>query len=88
MRKVVRLGDATSHGGSVVAVAAGHYTVDGIPVACRGDLCVCPIKGHGKCTIAEGDPNVTVDGVPVAFEGHRTSCGAVLLASTNRFGRR
>ncbi|WP_426224532.1 PAAR domain-containing protein, partial [Ralstonia pseudosolanacearum] len=27
-----------------------------------------------------------VDGVPVAFEGHRTSCGAVLIATADRFG--
>jgi len=88
MRNVIRLGDATSHGGRVIAVGAMHYTVDGIPVARVGDRCVCPLKGHDSCTIIEGDPSVTVDGVPIAFDGHKTSCGAALLASTGRFGRR
>lgn len=88
MRNVIRLGDATSHGGSVIAVSATHYTVDGIPVARVGDRCVCPVKGHDNCTIVEGDPAVTVDGVSIAFDGHKTSCGAALLASTGCFGMR
>lgn len=88
MRNVIRLGDATSHGGSVIAAGAMHYTVDGIPVARVGDRCVCPLKGHDNCTIIEGDPLITVDGVPIAFNGHKTSCGAALLASTGRLGRR
>jgi len=87
MRAVIRLGDATSHGGAVVSVAATHHTVDGVPVARIGDLCSCPKKGHGPCTIVEGDPHYTVDGIPVAFEGHRTSCGATLIASASNFAR-
>lgn len=88
MRNVIRLGDATSHGGSVIAVAATHYRVGGIPVARVGDRCTCPLKGHDNCTIVEGDASVTVDGVPIAFDGHKTSCGAALLASTRDFGKR
>lgn len=88
MRNVIRLGDATSHGGSVIAVAATHYRVGGIPVARVGDRCTCPLKGHDNCTIVEGDAAVTVDGVSVAFDGHKTSCGAALLASTRDFGKR
>lgn len=87
MRNVIRLGDATSHGGMVVSVSASHVTVEGIAVARLGDVCSCPIKGHDNCTIAEGDPHHVVDGVPVAYAGHKTSCGAVLIASTGNLGR-
>ncbi|MFS2214572.1 PAAR domain-containing protein [Telluria sp. Tellsp104] len=87
MRNVIRLGDATSHGGKVVSVSASHVTVEGIAVARLGDVCSCPIKGHDNCTIAEGDPHHVVDGVPVAYAGHKTSCGAVLIASTGNLGR-
>lgn len=87
MRNVIRLGDATSHGGKVVSVSAPHVTAEGIAVARLGDVCSCPIKGHDNCTIAEGDSHHVVDGVPVAYAGHKTSCGAVLIASTGNLGR-
>lgn len=87
MRNVIRLGDPTSHGGKVDAVSASHYTVDGIPVACVGDRCTCPIKGHDNCTIAEGDANHTVNGIAVAYDGHQTTCGAILTATIRNFGK-
>lgn len=83
MKGVIRLGDATSHGGKVIA-ASGMARVHGITVARQGDACRCPIKGHSPCVIAEGDPAVLLDGVPVAFEGHKTSCGATLVSSAAR----
>jgi len=88
MPNVIRLGDSTSHGGAVVAVSATHFTVNGSAVARVGDACSCPVKGHEHCTIAEGDPGHTVNGVAVAYEGHKTTCGAVLRASTGHFEKR
>ncbi len=85
MRNVIRLGDATSHGGKVERVRASHVIVDGIPVACVGDACSCPIDGHDNCTIAEGDPGHVVDGIAVAYDGHATTCGATLIASASNF---
>jgi len=87
MSNVIRLGDLTSHGGKVETVSATHFTVGGIPVACVGDLCSCPIKGHDKCTIAEGDPTHVIDGIAVAYDGHKTTCGATLVASIGNFSR-
>lgn len=82
MRKVICVGDSTSHGGKVISSGAPHFTVDGKPVAVLGDKCTCPIVGHGGvCAIIEGDSEHTIDGVPVAYEGHKTSCGATLMAS-------
>lgn len=86
MRNVIRLGDATSHGGKVLA-ASGTASVHGIAVARKGDACSCPVGGHARCVIAEGDPMVLVDGIPVAFEGHKTSCGATLIASVPTSGK-
>jgi len=77
MRKIIRLNDATSHGGKVVSVAAPHFTVDGIAVARVGDKTSCPV--HGQGSIVEGETRHTIGGVPVAYEGHKTSCGATLL---------
>ena len=81
MPRIVRLGDPTDHGGKVTASGAPHFTVDGLPVALKGDACSCPKRGHGNCVIVEGDPNHTIDGVPVAYEGHKTTCGAALMAT-------
>lgn len=86
MRRVIRLGDPTSHGGKV-ASAAGNYSMMGKGVARVGDICTCPIKGHNNCTIAEGDPNWTIDGRAVALEGHKTSCGAVLISTLGNVTR-
>ncbi len=86
MRRVIRLGDPTSHGGKV-ASAAGNYSMMGKNVARVGDICTCPIKGHNNCTIAEGDPNWTIDGRAVALEGHKTSCGAVLISTLGNVTR-
>jgi uncharacterized Zn-binding protein involved in type VI secretion len=85
MGNVIRLGDATSHGGKVESVSATHFTVGGIPVARVGDICSCPITGHNNCTIAEGDPTHVIDGIAVAYDGHKTTCGATLAASIGNF---
>ncbi len=86
MRRIIRLGDPTSHGGNVVS-AASNVNVMGIPVARLGDACTCPIPGHSGCTIVEGDPTHTIDGIPVAYEGHKTSCGAALIATVSNVGK-
>jgi len=86
MKRVIRLGDPTTHGGKVIA-AAPKTTAMGVAVARKGDACFCPIKGHQICVIAEGDPKVLIDGVPVAFEGHATSCGAKLISTAGNSGR-
>ena len=82
MRNVIRLGDATTHGGKVLSASASHLKVGGIPVACVGDLCSCPIAGHNGCTIKSGSAHHKVDGQKIAFDGDKTSCGETLIAST------
>ena len=86
MRGIIRVGDATSHGGQVVA-GSSVSEVMGRPVARLGDTCICPIAGPQACFIAEGDPQVIVDGKPAAFDGHKTSCGATLISSLASSGR-
>jgi uncharacterized Zn-binding protein involved in type VI secretion len=76
---VIRLGDATSHGGSVVQ-ASGILKVLGIPVARIGDSTVCPLC-KGTFPIVEGVQTCRDDGVPIAVNGHKTACGASLITS-------
>ena len=85
MKNVIRLGDATTHGGKVIDVRARHFQVDQVSVACVGDLCTCPIQGHSKCTIASGSEHHRIDGISVAYDGDVTSCGAKLVSSLAHF---
>jgi uncharacterized Zn-binding protein involved in type VI secretion len=76
----IRLGDSTSHGGTVIEASA--FTGSGnIAIARVGDKVSCPIRGHGTTSIVSGDPTVIIDGQPVARDGDQTGCGAVLIAS-------
>ncbi|MBS8269094.1 hypothetical protein DYI26_10210 [Halomonas litopenaei] len=81
---VIRVGDSSSHGGTVVTGQA-NYLVDGIPVAVVGDMVACPQKGHGVCPIVEGHPTFSVNGKAVAFHGCSTACGATLFSSTSDY---
>lgn len=85
MKNVIRLGDATSHGGKVLDVRARHFKVGQVPVACVGDACSCPVPGHHGCTIASGSQQHRIGGVPVAYDGDVTSCGAKLKSSLANF---
>lgn len=85
MRKVIRLGDSTTHGGKVISVQATHFLVGGAAVACVGDVCSCPVPGHNGCTIVSGSPRHRIKGLSIAFEDDLTSCGARLLSSSETF---
>lgn len=80
MKRVIRLGDPTSHGGTVVS-ASSSVIINGKPVARVGDSVTCPIPGHGVVTIVERDSAWLDDGRPIALEGHKTSCGASLIST-------
>ncbi|MET0856939.1 MAG: PAAR domain-containing protein [Telluria sp.] len=74
----IRLGDKTSHGGTVIE-ASPTTTSGDKPVARMGDKTICP--KHGANPIAAGDATLIVDGKPVARHGDLTACGATLIAS-------
>ena len=83
MRAVVRLGDSSSHGGTVIT-ASSRVRVGGAPVARAGDLHSCPVPGHGITAITSGAARCNVEGSSVARDGDVVGCGAVLLASQAR----
>lgn len=74
---LIRLGDKTSHGGTVIEASA-HSDTGGIGIARVGDKATCPI--HGSNPIVSGDASLIVDGKPAARHGDKTACGAVLIA--------
>jgi uncharacterized Zn-binding protein involved in type VI secretion len=74
---LIRLGDKTSHGGTVVE-ASLTSDIGGIGIARVGDKVTCPV--HGDQVIASGDVTMVVDGKPAARHGDRAGCGATLIA--------
>jgi uncharacterized Zn-binding protein involved in type VI secretion len=78
-RKIVLVGDPTSHGG-VVLTGSPTATVAGRAVARLGDEVSCP--QHGNNRITEGDASYAVGGIPVALEGHHSACGCVLIGTS------
>lgn len=80
MKNIIRTGDKTTGGGSVIAGSVA-MTFGGIGVARVGDAVVCPLPGHGRNAVAEGHPRFKDDGLSVAFDGHRCECGCLLISS-------
>lgn len=76
---IIRLGDSTSHGGSVIE-AFSQTDLNGKPMAGVGHKVVCPLC-KGVFPIAEGSALLDVGGIAVALDGMKTACGASLIAS-------
>ncbi|MBB4866989.1 putative Zn-binding protein involved in type VI secretion [Pseudomonas nitritireducens] len=79
MQEIIRLGDSTSHGGTVIQ-AFGQTNLNGKPMAGVGHQVVCPLC-KGVFPIAQGSALLDVDGIAVALHGMKTACGASLIAS-------
>ncbi|MBD1225958.1 PAAR domain-containing protein [Xenorhabdus griffiniae] len=82
-KAVIRLNDATDHGGKVIT-AIDNYVYQGVPITAKGDLVTCP-KCKGSFPIVEGSDDLKHQGRPIALEGMHTACGAKLIASQKEF---
>lgn len=76
---VIRIGDATSHGGKVVS-ACSDFKAMGKPIAVDGDMTACPqCKGTFQIQVASSD--LQHHDKAVAYDGDKTACGAKLISS-------
>ncbi|WP_321857708.1 PAAR domain-containing protein [Burkholderia cenocepacia] len=81
MINLIRIGDATDHGGKV-ETGSTKMRFDGRFVARKGDLVSCPQHPDvSPNVIEEGDASMTDDGTPIARHGHRATCGCHVLSS-------
>ena len=78
-RGVIRLGDKTTHGGSVISATA-DFTVFGKQVCIEGNTTYCP-KCKGKFPIYPKDSTRKHHGKQVAYHQDLTACGARLISS-------
>ncbi|CCW32832.1 conserved hypothetical protein [Xenorhabdus nematophila F1] len=81
-KAVIRLNDTMDHGGKVITVIDG-YVYQGIPVAGKGDLVVCP-KCEDTFPIVEGSESLKYQGRQITLEGMSTACGAKLITSQKK----
>lgn len=79
MPEIIRKGDSTSHGGTVLEGAPSDICM-GQPISFIGHKVHCP-KCRGDFPIVEGVMTSTFYGKGVAVAGMKTSCGATLIAS-------
>ncbi|WP_080419667.1 PAAR domain-containing protein [Burkholderia ubonensis] len=81
MINLIRVGDATDHGGKV-ETGSTKMRFDGRFVARKGDFVSCPQHPSiSPNVIEEGDASLTDDGIPIARHGHRATCGCHLISS-------
>lgn len=78
-RPIIRMGDRTSHGGTVISGDLTWLVYDKA-VARVGDLTVCP-KCKGTFAIVEGADDLTGFGQATARHGDKTACGATLIST-------
>ncbi|GJI92765.1 PAAR domain-containing protein [Duganella hordei] len=76
---VVRLGDKTTHGGTVVS-AQPTFKVLGKAVAVEGDLTACP-QCKGTFPIQTAGSERHHNGRAVAYNDDKATCGARLISS-------
>lgn len=79
MPEIIRKGDSTSHGGTVLEGSPTDICM-GKPISFIGHKVHCP-KCRGDFPIVEGVMTATFYGKGVAVAGMKTSCGAKLIAS-------
>ncbi len=81
MSDLIRLGDATDHGGKVVS-ASPPMRYDGRARGAHGRQRVVPRHPEVRPNlIIEGDASMQDHGVPIARHGHRATCGCKLISS-------
>lgn len=81
MSAVARLGDAGSHGGTIITASPDVFVNDK-PVARVGDLYACP--DHGVNPIVTGSPDIAVNDKAAAVVNiSKTACGATITEGSS-----
>ncbi len=83
MAAIVRVGDTTNHGGTVVGPGAATVLVGGMPVAVLGDMHVCSLPPNTHQPTASpfiaSNATVLIAGRPVVTTSDSCACGAMAV---------
>lgn len=81
MAAAVRVGDVTTHGGTVVGPGVATVLIGGMPAAVAGDshLCSLPPNGHQPTAsiFPAGSRTVLIGGLPALRTTDACICGAM-----------
>jgi uncharacterized Zn-binding protein involved in type VI secretion len=81
MAFAARVGDTTTHGGTIVGPGMPTVMIGGMPAAVAGDMHVCSLPPNAHQPTASpfpsGSPTVTVSGVPLLRTTDTCVCGAM-----------
>lgn len=84
MPAAARLGDPTSHPGTIAGPGIPNVQIGGIPASVVNDTHVCalpPLAGpHPPNPIIMGSATVLIGGMPAVRVGDATGCGATIVA--------
>jgi len=84
MPPAARVGDPTSHPGTISGPGVATVLIGGMPAAVVGDLHACsmpPTAGpHPPTPLALGSATVLIGGRPAARVGDTSGCGAAIVA--------
>jgi uncharacterized Zn-binding protein involved in type VI secretion len=84
-----RIGDPTSHGGTLAPPGVPTVLIEGMPAAVMGGLHICAIPPatppHPTTTpIVAGSATVLIGGQPAARMGDSAACGATIVVGSTR----
>ena len=81
MAAAVRVGDVTTHGGTIVGPGVATVLIGGMPAAVAGDshLCSLPPNGHQPTAsiFPAGSTTVLIGGMPALRTTDACICGAM-----------
>lgn len=80
MSKLIRLGDSSDHGGTMVT-ASGKFKSGGVQACLDGDLHQCGNSDHGTTPVTS-TATAKSDGKGILRGGDRAGCGALLSSSS------
>ena len=84
MSQVVRLNDASDHGGKMISASA-NFKCNSIVACVSGDMHSCPIPFHGVTSVI-GTGGFNSSGKRVIKVGDKAGCGATITqGSSNTF---
>jgi uncharacterized Zn-binding protein involved in type VI secretion len=81
MPKIARLGDPSSHGGTITSASTTVFA-DGIGVARSGDEHTCPT--HGKSALNSIVTATHANGRLVITVGSTAGCGAIITSGSEK----
>jgi len=78
---LARLGEQSTHGGTIISASGNNIVANGIAVAVEGDYHRCPIEGHGDTQLISSSRN-TSGGKGFIKAGDRAGCGAIITTGS------